>query len=580
MRVAELVVEKQSGAPLGVHLEDAGGWWLLQPRRVVVASVAASVDLDEGDEIVSVNGVDATSAGATADLIRAAGGAVQLRVVRKAAGQHASEPSHASSLPMRLVIGVALGVLLLCLVNLWSAHSARQAAQAHEHARSDMAQWRTIAKAEAQRVEADRRDQQSLAQRASELQRQIKLLRHANASASSRVSEALASLRAQQRNVTEQRRAWRQAQQKAHQQLKAAGKSKASLSEAIADERRRAKQTLQQLSEARAQAAASLRAERAVAHRIAQRVRERMNAAAAELEEMAKAGGHSELSKEVADLADLAALVGQRDAVGGGGEALLPPAGRDGRTSPTAGVHDALPSLRKVGKGSKRKGGGRWKEGTGLSAAQRALPLCQRGPTSFVVDYASAGDGGSSGGSSGGSGGPLALEPARPDVEMPSSSSSGGGGTGGGGGSRKRKRKQRNGRRLEVESSKLPPCCTDSNPEPYRMGRCAFFADRDKCAEGNSRQYCPVACEVCRICEGHPMLASYQKLFAKRKKPLSYDATATTPDTPFVAPPPPAAAPPPPSPRNVFSAGLDLFRDLVRRGASVPTDAARGDVNR
>ena len=309
--MTDVIVDKQPGAPMGLQLEDAGRWWLLQPTVVMVAGVEATsgAALTEGDQIVSVNGVDVSSARATAELIRAVGGAVTIGVVRKAAA-----PSHAHGIPVRLAL--AVGLLFLCLRNLWSVHSARQASRLHEQARTDATQWRTIAKAEAERLEVGRREHQSLSDRASELQRKIRLLKHANASAASRVREALASLRAQQRNVTEQRRAWRQAQHKAQQQLNAAGKHKASLSEALAAERHRTKQVLKELSEARAEAAASLRAERATAHRIKQLVIQRMGAAAAELEEMAKAGGLPELSKEAIKLA---ALVGQRDTFGGGG---------------------------------------------------------------------------------------------------------------------------------------------------------------------------------------------------------------------------------------------------------------------
>jgi hypothetical protein len=105
------------------------------------------------------------------------------------------------------------------------------------------------------------------------------------------------------------------------------------------------------------------------------------------------------------------------------------------------------------------------------------------------------------------------------------------------------------------------------------MGRCAFLADLGRCAEG---MHCPVACEACRICEGHPMLASYLRLFAKRTKPLSYDATATAPrDRPVVALPPPAAAPPPTTtgharsifPPNLFLSTLksELWAERQRR---------------
>ena len=60
------------------------------------------------------------------------------------------------------------------------------------------------------------------------------------------------------------------------------------------------------------------------------------------------------------------------------------------------------------------------------------------------------------------------------------------------------------------------PCCS-SNPEPGRLGRCAFQASRGLCTEPGIRGPCPVACEQCTLCAGHPLLAMYDKVYEKRR---------------------------------------------------------------
>ena len=62
------------------------------------------------------------------------------------------------------------------------------------------------------------------------------------------------------------------------------------------------------------------------------------------------------------------------------------------------------------------------------------------------------------------------------------------------------------------------PCCAD-NPEPGRLGRCAFQASRGLCSQANIRGPCPVACEQCTLCAGHPQLATYERVRRGRRPP-------------------------------------------------------------
>ena len=59
-------------------------------------------------------------------------------------------------------------------------------------------------------------------------------------------------------------------------------------------------------------------------------------------------------------------------------------------------------------------------------------------------------------------------------------------------------------------------CCAEANPEPGRVGRCAWQRELGFCngSEGN-RQFCPVACGLCQLCEDHPMRATYARVWAQ-----------------------------------------------------------------
>ena len=56
------------------------------------------------------------------------------------------------------------------------------------------------------------------------------------------------------------------------------------------------------------------------------------------------------------------------------------------------------------------------------------------------------------------------------------------------------------------------PCCNSSDPEPGRMGRCRWRAQR--ACESSLQYLCPVACGVCKICDSHPLYTAYARLHA------------------------------------------------------------------
>ena len=570
-------VDKSPGALIGVRLMDTGFLW---SRRVIVSHVdsdsSARGKLEVGYEVRAVNGVAARSAAAASDLMQAAGGTLLLSLKPprpRAAGD--SSPFRCFGWSPRVAIAILLGVAALCGANAWSSSSVSRAAAQAERAKSDAAQWRTIAKAEAKKLEEGNAVQQDMARRALKLQQRIRLLRRANETASSRIGETISALRAQHRNLTEQRRAWRRTQHEHQQKLKDLRSESSSIEASLASERQRAKEAEKQLSEARAEAMAALTRERALVLQMRQKIRQRMMDAAKELEDMMLAAQARDPTSAVTnDRVDFAALISQLSGV---------PATRAG--SPMMAGKEGV---KRGGKRDRAKSGGdsfkrkearaqartqARKEGTGLSEMQRSLPLCARGPTSFAVEYDATNGGGEASGHGG-------------DVKA---RERGGGGGGGGGSDRlksrrgdKKKRDVRyaHGRRLGDEDrgmgrgglagAALPPCCTENNPEPYRMGRCAFLADRGKCVGDPSAAYCPVACEKCRICDGHPLLESYQKMFAKRKKPPSYDVSHTAHDKPSsssssasIDPHPASVSSPPP--KSFLSVGMDLVRTLVSR---------------
>ena len=58
--------------------------------------------------------------------------------------------------------------------------------------------------------------------------------------------------------------------------------------------------------------------------------------------------------------------------------------------------------------------------------------------------------------------------------------------------------------------SNMPPCCASAAPEPGRMGRCHYMAQRAKCRQAS--KLCPVACGKCTLCAGHALKDVYAKL--------------------------------------------------------------------
>ena len=61
------------------------------------------------------------------------------------------------------------------------------------------------------------------------------------------------------------------------------------------------------------------------------------------------------------------------------------------------------------------------------------------------------------------------------------------------------------------------PCCNESHPEPKRVGRCAWYADRGECDKW--RTWCQVACDYCQPCAGHPMRDAYLRVWMKMRHP-------------------------------------------------------------
>ena len=71
-----------------------------------------------------------------------------------------------------------------------------------------------------------------------------------------------------------------------------------------------------------------------------------------------------------------------------------------------------------------------------------------------------------------------------------------------------------------------PPCCTSPDPEPSRIGRCAWAVAH---LEGNAScpaHICPVACGICRICRDHPLFKAFATVMWRRaREGLSHAAT-------------------------------------------------------
>ena len=54
--------------------------------------------------------------------------------------------------------------------------------------------------------------------------------------------------------------------------------------------------------------------------------------------------------------------------------------------------------------------------------------------------------------------------------------------------------------------------CCPANPEPGSAGRCKWAAEHGQCANPGN---CLVACELCEICSGHPLLEAYARLYKR-----------------------------------------------------------------
>ena len=72
--------------------------------------------------------------------------------------------------------------------------------------------------------------------------------------------------------------------------------------------------------------------------------------------------------------------------------------------------------------------------------------------------------------------------------------------------------------RLSMSSGgpQYPPCCTDANPEPNKVGRCMVWAFTGRCGLAAVAGACPVACNSCQVCEWHPMHNIYHQAYAGR----------------------------------------------------------------
>ena len=358
-------VDKPPGALIGVQFMDAGFLW---SRRVMISHIdsdsPARGKLEVGYEVRAVNGVAARSAAAVADLTQAAGGMLRLSVKPARPLAACQTFSRCFGWSPRVVTAILLGVAALCGAKAWSSSSVRRAAALEERAKSQATHWRAIAKAETKKLEEGHAAQQAMARRSVELQQRIRLLRHANETASSRIGETISALRAQHHNLTEQRRVWRRAQHEHQQRLKDLRSESSSMETSLASERQRAKEAEKQLSEARAEATAALTRERALVLQMRQKIRQRMIDAAKELEDMMLAAQARDPTSEVtADRVDFAALIGQMSGV------------------PAIHAGSAIPSVKEGAKrGGKRhgaKGGGggsKRKEARWLSPPQSSPP--------------------------------------------------------------------------------------------------------------------------------------------------------------------------------------------------------------
>ena len=73
-------------------------------------------------------------------------------------------------------------------------------------------------------------------------------------------------------------------------------------------------------------------------------------------------------------------------------------------------------------------------------------------------------------------------------------------------------------RRAEVASRVARmPCCNASYPELNRIGRCAWYADGGLCDKFGPS--CPVACDGCAVCHGHPQRKLYVGMWRKMRHP-------------------------------------------------------------
>ena len=314
-----IAITKEAGAPLGLELVDGGSAipfasLLLgsRPPFVAIESVApqsaAHGRLEVGMEIVQVNGVNAASAAQCADVIRASGGTIHVKVrvaTTASAVDHATKYAMDAgggtdtgtsllhgrggmNLRQLLLLGiVACGVLALGVANALSASSAYKATLTHEQTQREAREWQKRAKVKMAQLEQGKEAQQALAAQAQQLQRKIFALSQANASASTQAVQALASLRAQHANVTAQRKAWRRAKQESEMELRRAKKAQSTMLSTLSAERKKAKDALAKLDAARAEAREGVKKERALIQSMRLRMRLRLAEVSAEIESLA-----------------------------------------------------------------------------------------------------------------------------------------------------------------------------------------------------------------------------------------------------------------------------------------------------
>lgn len=240
IRLIEL--DKTANESLGVTLEDS--FDCVCVASVSPASLAFGL-LNKGDEILSINHVNADSANEASQLIRASAAPLRLNVRDRTLAGH-REPSLTRGWLVLIVLGLT-GFNGWMAFTTWSAMRAQQDAQREAH------KWQFVASSSKHQMETERAAQRALVKQSDDLRKRIRELKHANASASLTVLSALHGLREQRLNVSEQRKSLRQVAQRAQQQASRAREERSGLVAELIDERRRTSEALEMLRRERSQ---------------------------------------------------------------------------------------------------------------------------------------------------------------------------------------------------------------------------------------------------------------------------------------------------------------------------------------